>query len=105
MFPRLNLTAPLPSFAYCPPQYSAGVGFGGINPVVPYMANPYVNSPAPAPYPMIAPSPYAVQPVIPYPPGPISAGVSPISPWMSPLSWSPYAFAQQAPAYSAMHPS
>jgi len=148
MFPRMNITTPLPSFAYCPPQYSAGMGFGGINPAVPYTATPYVSSPASAPYPaiapspfvsspasipypmiapspfvsspasipypMIAPSPFAVQPVIPYPPGPYSAGispispwsgVSPISPWYSPFSWSPYAFASPTPAIPAIHPA
>jgi hypothetical protein len=122
MFPRMNITTPLPSFAYCPPQYSAGVGFGGINPMVPYMANPYVSSPSPAPYPVIGPSPYvsspspipypvigpspyAIQPILPYPPGPLSAGISPISPWYSPLSWSPYAFAPPTPAYPATHPA
>src|SRR5215475_8687497 len=98
MFPRMNITTPLPSFAYCPPQYGAGVGFGGINPMVPYMANPYVNSGSPIPYPVIGPNPYAVQPVIPCPPAPIGAGVSP---WYSPISWSPYALAQPTTAYPA----
>jgi hypothetical protein len=113
MFPRMNITTPLPSFAYCPPQYSAGVGFGGISPVVPYVSNPYVSSPSPIPYPVIGPNPYAAQPMIgqnpyaaqpmiPCPPGPISAG---ISPWYSPLSWSPYAFAPPTPAYPGIHPS
>ncbi|MBO0863039.1 MAG: hypothetical protein J2P21_31990 [Chloracidobacterium sp.] len=177
MFPRMNITTPLPSFAYCPPQYSAGVGFGGINPAVPYMATPYLNSPASSPYPaiapspfvtspasipypaiapspfvsspasipypviapspfvsspasipypVIAPSPYALQPFFPYSPGQISAGISPISPispwsgispispispissispWHSPFSWSPYAFAPPTPALSAIHPA
>jgi hypothetical protein len=168
MFPRMNITTPLPSFAYCPPQYSAGVGFGGINPVVPYMANPYLSSPAaipysgigqspyaspfigspasipypgigqspyaspfigspaaipypgigsspyaspfigsPAamPYPGIGQSPYAMQPGLPFPAGPFSAGISPISPWYSPFSWSPYAFAPPTPAYPAIHPA
>jgi hypothetical protein len=102
MFPRMNITTPLPSFAYCPPQYGAGVGFGGINPMVSYMANPYVNSPAAVPYPVIGPSPYAAQSILPYPPGQIGAG---IAPWHSPLSWSPYAFAQQTPAYPGIHPA
>jgi len=102
MFPRMNITTPLPSFAYCPPQYGAGVGFGGINPMVPYMANPYVSSGSPIPYPVIGPNPYAVQPVIPCPPAPIGAGVSP---WYSPISWSPYAFAQPTTAYPAIHPA
>lgn len=114
MFPRMNITTPLPSLAYCPPQYSAGAGFGGINPVVPYVANPYLSSPSPIPYPVIGPSPYAVQPMIPYPPGQFGAGINPISPinpinpispWYSPISWSPYAFAQQTPAYPAIHPA
>jgi hypothetical protein len=102
MFPIMNITTPLPSFAYCPPQYSAGVGFGGISPVVPYVANPYVGSPSPVPYPVIGPNPYAVQPMIPCPPGPISAG---INPWCSPLSWNPYTFAPPAPAYPGIHPA
>jgi hypothetical protein len=127
MFPRMNITTPLPSFAYCPPQYSAGVGFGGISPVVPYVSNPYVSSPSPVPYPVIGPNPYAVQPMIPCPPGPISAGISPfgpnpyavqpmipyppgpisagINPWCSPLSWNPYTFAPPAPAYPGIHPA
>jgi len=98
----MNITTPLPSFAYCPPQYGAGVGFGGINPMVPYMANPYVSSGSPIPYPVIGPNPYAVQPVIPCPPAPIGAGVSP---WYSPISWSPYALAQPTTAYPAIHPA
>jgi hypothetical protein len=75
MFPRMNITTPLPTFAYGTPQYSAGVGFGGINSML-----PYVTSPSPVPYPVIGPSPYAVQPGLPYPQGPLSAGISPISP-------------------------
>jgi hypothetical protein len=115
MFPRMNITTPLPSFAYGTPQYGAGVGFGGINPMLPYVAsptpavpypvigpNPYVSSPTPAPCPVIGPSPYAVQPVLPYPPGPLSAG---INPWYSPFSWSPYALAQPTPAIPAIHPA
>jgi hypothetical protein len=116
----MNITTPLPSFAYGTPQYSAGMGFGGINPVLPYVASPspvpypvigpspYVASPSPAPYPVIGPSPFAVQPVLPYPPSPLSAGISPISaisPWCSPLSWNPYAFAQATPAIPAVHPA
>lgn len=100
MFPRMNITAPIPPFAYCPPQYGAGVGLGGINPMVSYMGSPYASSPIP--YPVIGPSPYAVQSMIPCPPGQIGAG---IAPWCSPLSWSPYAPAQTAPAYPAMHPA
>ena len=102
MFPRMNITTPLSPFAYCPPQYGAGVGFGGINPMIASMVNPYLGSPIPVPYPVVGPSPYAVQSaipcppgVIPYPPGQIGAG---IAPWCSPLSWSPYAPAQ--PTYS-----
>ena len=102
MFPRMNITAPLPPFAYCPPQYGAGVGIGAINPMVSYMANPYMSSPLPVPYPVIGPSPYAIQSAIPCPPGQIGAG---IAPWSSPLSWSPYAFAQTTPIHPAMHPA
>jgi hypothetical protein len=55
--------------------------------------------------------------MIPFPPGQFGAGISPISPissinpispispWYSPLNWSPYAFAQQTPAYPAIHPA
>jgi hypothetical protein len=109
MFPRMNIAAPIPSFAYCPPQYGAGAGIGAINPMVSYMASPYASSLAPVPYPVIGPSPYAVQSaipcppgVIPCPPGQIGAG---IAPWCSPLSWSPYALAQSTPAYPGMHPA
>lgn len=101
MFPRMNITAPLPPFAYCAPQYSAGVGFGVINPMVPHMAPPYVSSPAPIPYPVFGQSPYAVQPVFPYPPGQFSAGFGQLC---SPLSLSPYAFAQPTPVPPAMQP-
>src|SRR5262245_64041031 len=109
MFPRMNITAPLTPFAYCPPQYGAGVGIGAINPTVSYMASPYMSSPLPVPYPVIGPSPYALQSaipcppgVIPCPPGQIGAGVAP---WCSPLSLSPYAFAQATPIHPAMHPA
>jgi len=102
MFPRMNITAPLPSFAYCPPQYGAGAGIGAINPMVSCMVNPYASSLAPVPYPVIGPSPYAVQSLIPCPPGQIGAG---IAPWCNPLSWSPYAFAQATPIHPAMHPA
>ena len=102
MFPRMNITAPLPSFAYCPPQYGAGAGIGAINPMVSCMVSPYASSLAPVPYPVIGPSPYAVQSMIPCPPGQIGAG---IAPWCNPLSWSPYAFAQQTPIHPAMHPA
>lgn len=75
----------------------------------PYMGNPYMGSPAPVPYPVIGPNPYAVQStipcppgLIPCPPGQIGAG---IAPWCSPLSLSPYAYAQPTPAYPAMHPA
>jgi hypothetical protein len=102
MFPRMNITTPLSSLAYCAPQYGAGVAFGGINPMVSCMASPYASSPAPVPYPVIGPSPYAVQSLIPCPPGQIGAG---IAPWLSPLSWSPYAFAQPTPIHPAMHPA
>jgi hypothetical protein len=102
MFPRMNITAPLTPFAYCPPQYGAGVGIGAINPMVSYMASPYMSSPLPVPYPVIGPSPYAIQSAIPCPPGQIGAG---IAPWLSPLSWSPYAAAQAAPIHPAMHPA
>jgi hypothetical protein len=102
MFPRMNITAPLPPFAYCPPQYGAGVGIGAINPMVSYMASPYTSSPLPVPYPVIGPSPYAIQSAIPCPPGQIGAG---IAPWCSPLSWSPYAIAQPTPIHPAMHPA
>ena len=102
MFPRMNITAPLTPFAYCPPQYGAGVGIGAINPTVSYMASPYMSSPLPVPYPVIGPSPYAIQSAIPCPPGQIGAG---IAPWCSPLSWSPYAIAQPTPIHPAMHPA
>jgi len=102
MFPRMNITAPLPAFAYCPPQYGAGVGIGAINPMVSYMASPYTSSPLPVPYPVIGPSPYAIQSAIPCAPGQIGAG---IAPWCSPLSWSPYAIAQPTPIHPAMHPA
>jgi hypothetical protein len=109
MFPRMNITAPLPPFAYCPPQYGAGASIGAINPMVSCMVSPYASSLSPVPYPVIGPSPYAAQPmipcppgVIPCPPGQVGAG---IAPWCSPLSWSPYAFAQPTPAYPAMHPA
>ena len=102
MFPRMNITAPLTPFAYCPPQYGAGVGIGAINPTVSYMASPYMSSPFPVPYPVIGSSPYALQSAIPCPPGQIGAG---IAPWCSPLSWSPYAFAQAAPIHPAIHPA
>jgi hypothetical protein len=102
MFPRMNITAPLPPFAYCPPQYGAGAGIGAINPMVSYMASPYASSLAPVPYPVIGPSPYGVQSMIPCPPGQIGAG---IAPWCSPLSWSPYALAQQTPIHPALHPA
>src|SRR4029453_17392731 len=102
MFPRMNITAPLPPFAYCPPQYGAGVGIGAINPMVSYMASPYMSSPLPVPYPVIGPSPYAAQSVIPGPPGQIGAGTAP---WCSPLSVSPYAIAQPTPIHPAMHPA
>src|SRR5262249_29897441 len=102
MFPRMNITAPLPPFAYCPPQYGAGAGIGAINPMVPYMANPFTSSPVPVPYPVIGPSPYAAQSAIPYPQGQFGAG---IAPYFSPLSWSPYAFAQPSPIHPAMHPA
>jgi hypothetical protein len=101
MFPRMNITAPLPAFAYCPPQYGAGVGIGAINPMVSYMASPYASSPLPVPYPVIGPSPYAIQSAIPCPPGQLGAG---IAPWCSPLSLSPYAIAQPTPIHPAMHP-
>jgi hypothetical protein len=122
MFPRMNITTPLSSLAYCAPQYGAGVTYGGINPMVscmvsPYASGPYASGPAPVPYPMIGPSPYPVigpspypvqsmipypPGVIPYPPGQIGAG---IAPWCNPLSWSPYAFAQPTPIHPAMHPA
>jgi hypothetical protein len=102
MFPRMNITAPLPPFAYCPPQYGAGVGIGAINPMVSYMASPYMSSPLPVPYPVVGPSPYAFQSAIPCPPGQIAAG---IAPWCSPLSVSPYAIAQPTPIHPAMHPA
>jgi hypothetical protein len=100
MFPRMNITAPLPPYAYCPPQYGAGVGIGAINPMVPYMASPYMSSPVP--YPVIGPSPYAVSSMIPCPPGQIGAG---IAPWGSPFGLSPHAFAQSAAIHPAMHPA
>jgi hypothetical protein len=107
MFPRMNITAPLTPFAYCPPQYGAGVGIGAINPTLSYMASPYMSSPLPVPYPVIGQSPYAFQSaipcppgMIPCPPGQIGAG---IAPWGSPLSWSPYAAAQSTPIHPAMH--
>jgi hypothetical protein len=125
MFPRLNITTPLPSFAYSPHQYGAGVGFGAISPTVPYLASPYLSSPAPIPYsapwaspytsspspfayPAIGTSPYAAQPGLPYPPAIAAAGaspISPISPWHSPFGWSPYALAAASQAYPAIHPA
>ncbi len=99
MFPRMNITTPLPSFAYCAPQYGAGVGFGVINPIIPHVAAPYVSSPSPISYPVIGQSPYAVQPAIPYPPAAIGAG---IGAWCPPFSLSPYAF---APAAAAAYPA
>src|SRR5262245_42528762 len=102
MFPRMNITAPLPSFAYCPPQYGAGAGIGAINPMVSYKASPYASSLAPVPYPVIGPNPYAVQSLIPCPPGPIGAGIAPCC---TPLSLSPYAFAQPTSIHPALHPA
>jgi hypothetical protein len=102
MFPRMNITAPLTPFAYCPPQYGAGLGIGAINPTLSYMASPYMSSPLPVPYPVIGQSPYAYQPAIPCPPGQIGAG---IAPWLSPHSWNPYALAQATPIHPAMHPA
>lgn len=102
MFPRMNITTPLPPFAYYAPQYGAGVGYGVINPIAAHMGSPYVNSPSPIPYPVIGQSPYAVQPALQFPPGQISAG---IGQWGSPFSLSPYAFAQPTQAYPAMHPA
>ena len=43
MFPRMNITNPFQSFPIGVPQY--GVGFGGINPLVPYLASPYASNP------------------------------------------------------------
>jgi hypothetical protein len=100
MFPRMNITAPLTPFAYCPPQYGAGVGIGAINPTLSYMASPYMSSPLPVPYPVIGQSPYALQSAIPYPQGQIGAG---IAPWLSPHSWNPYALAQAMPIHPAIH--
>jgi hypothetical protein len=102
MFPRMNITTPLPSFAYCAPQYGAGVGFGVFNPIASHIAPPYVSSPSPIPYPMIGQSPYAVQPMLPCPPGLISAG---IGGWCPPLSLSPYAAAPPMPVHPAMAPA
>jgi hypothetical protein len=102
MFPRMNITTPLPSFAYCAPQFGAGVGFGVINPIASHMAPPYVGSPASIPYPVFGQSPYAVQPMLPCPPVPISAG---IGAWCPPLSANPYAFAQPTPIHPAMQPA
>lgn len=102
MFPRMNITTPLPPFAYYAPQYGAGVGFGVINPIVSHMASPYVSSPSPIPYPVFGQSPYAVQPMLPCPPGQISPG---IGQWGGPLGLSPYAFAQPTQAYPAIAPA
>jgi hypothetical protein len=102
MFPRMNITTPLPSFAYCAPQYGAGVGFGVFNPIASHIAPPFVSSPSPIPYPMIGQSPYAVQPMLPCPPVPISGG---IGAWCPPLSANPYAFAQPTPIHPAMAPA
>lgn len=113
MFPRMNITTPLPSFAYGVPPYGAGVGFGGINPMVSHMVNPYASIPAMAPlmaqHPAIGPSPYAVQSLVPCPPGqigwpcpPIGAG---IGQWPSPVSVSPYPFAQTPYAYPPPQPA
>ena len=43
MFPRMNITNPFQSFAFGVPQY--GVGFGGINPMVPQLAFPNASNP------------------------------------------------------------
>ncbi|HKQ77473.1 MAG TPA: hypothetical protein VJ810_27485 [Blastocatellia bacterium] len=43
MFPRMNITNPFQTFAFGFPQY--GVGFGGINPMVPHQALPYPINP------------------------------------------------------------
>ena len=102
MFPRMNITTPLPSFAYCAPQYGAGVGFGVFNPIASHIAPPYVSSPSPIPYPMIGQSPYAFQSMLPCPPGPISAG---IGAWCPPLSLSPYAVAPPTSVHPAMAPA
>jgi hypothetical protein len=102
MFPRMNITTPLPSFAYCAPQFGAGVGFGVINPLASHMASPYVNAPSPIPYPVIGQSPYAIQPTLPVPPGLISAG---IGAWCPPLSLSPYAFASPTQVHPAIAPA
>jgi hypothetical protein len=99
MFPRMNITTPLPSFAYCAPQYGAGVGFGVFNPIAAHMASPYVNAPSPIPYPVIGQSPYGVQPTLPCPPGLFNAG---FGAWCPPLSASPYGFAQPTPIHPAM---
>jgi hypothetical protein len=101
MFPRMNITTPLPPFAYAP-QYGAGVGYGVINPMASHLASPYVSSPLPVPYPVIGQSPYAVHPALQLPLGQISPG---IGQWYSPLSLSPYAFAHPTQAYPAMHPA
>lgn len=101
MFPRMNITAPLPPFAYCAPQYGA-VGFGVINPMVSHVAPPYVSNPSPIPYPVFGQSPYAVHPMLPCPPGQFSAG---IGQWCSPLSLSPYPFAQPTQSYPAVAPA
>jgi len=83
MFPRMNLTTPLP-VAFCPPQYGAGAAFGGINPIM----NPYACNPIAAALCGIGASPYATGiGAAPYTTG---IGVAPyIAPQVAPLLQSP----------------
>jgi hypothetical protein len=57
MFPRMNIANPFQSFAFGVPQY--GMGFGGINPIVPNLAPPYGSYPI-APLTGIGVNPYAL---------------------------------------------
>jgi hypothetical protein len=45
MFSRTNYTNPFQSLGFGAPQQTMGVPFGGINPMVPQMMNPYTNIP------------------------------------------------------------
>jgi hypothetical protein len=45
MFSRMNYTNPFQPFGFGAPQQALGAAFGGINPMVPQMMNPYSNIP------------------------------------------------------------
>lgn len=113
MFPRMNVTTPLPTLPYGVPPYGAGVGFGGINPMVSHMMNPYASSPTVMPLltqpTVMGQSPYAVQSMLPCPPGQIcypyqqiGAG---IGQWCGPFSVAPYPIAQAPCVIPGMSPS